>query len=69
MDEMDYVQENSERLLEDALAVQHRRMPKDESATHCQDCEEPIPEARRRAMPGCKRCIDCQTLLEHWRAL
>ena len=26
----------------------------------CEDCEEPIPEARRKAVPGCTRCIECQ---------
>ncbi|TJW61019.1 MAG: hypothetical protein E5V97_22140 [Mesorhizobium sp.] len=28
------------------------------------DCGEPIPEARRLAMPGCRRCIDCETFIE-----
>ncbi|CDH68947.1 hypothetical protein P38_0622 [Pseudomonas aeruginosa MH38] len=31
-----------------------------ESAEDCEDCGEPIPQARRRAAPGCSRCIDCQ---------
>ncbi|ABR85586.1 MULTISPECIES: TraR/DksA C4-type zinc finger protein [Pseudomonas aeruginosa group] len=31
-----------------------------ESAEECQDCGEPIPQARRQAVPGCNRCIDCQ---------
>jgi len=31
-----------------------------ESLTHCAECDEPIPEARRRAIPGVKICIDCQ---------
>jgi len=26
---------------------------------HCAECEEPIPEARRIALPGVKLCIDC----------
>ncbi len=30
-----------------------------ESLTHCAECEEPIPEARRQAIPGVKLCIDC----------
>lgn len=30
------------------------------SAEECQDCGEPIPQARRQAVPGCNRCIDCQ---------
>lgn len=27
----------------------------------CAECGEPIPEARRLAVPGCRLCIDCQT--------
>ncbi|KGJ15010.1 DksA/TraR family C4-type zinc finger protein [Paracoccus sanguinis] len=32
-----------------------------ESLTECADCGEPIPEARRRAVPGVTLCIGCQT--------
>jgi phage/conjugal plasmid C-4 type zinc finger TraR family protein len=31
-----------------------------QSLTHCAECEEPIPHARRRAIPGVKLCIHCQ---------
>jgi phage/conjugal plasmid C-4 type zinc finger TraR family protein len=37
------------------------------SNLYCIDCEEEIPEARRRAVPGCRRCVDCQSLHENWR--
>lgn len=39
---------------------QSRRSPVGESLTHCAECEEVIPEARRKAIPGVKLCIDCQ---------
>ena len=32
-----------------------------ESARTCTDCDEPISEARRRAVPGVQLCIDCQS--------
>ncbi len=32
-----------------------------ESLTECAECGEPIPEARRLALPGVKLCIDCQS--------
>lgn len=35
--------------------------------TECVDCLDAIPEARRKAVPGCKRCVSCQELLENWR--
>jgi phage/conjugal plasmid C-4 type zinc finger TraR family protein len=49
--------------LEDELKRMRSRRarPEGESATHCAECEEPIPEARRRAIPGVKLCIDCQS--------
>ncbi|MGD9600322.1 MAG: DksA/TraR family C4-type zinc finger protein [Gammaproteobacteria bacterium] len=28
--------------------------------THCEDCEAEIPEARRVAVPGVRRCVQCQ---------
>ena len=40
--------------------LKSRRGPSGESRTHCAECEEPIPEARRQAIPGVKLCIDCQ---------
>lgn len=39
---------------------------------NCADCGEEIPEARRKAIPGCTRCVKCQEqheTLHHWRAL
>ena len=35
-----------------------------ESSTHCENCGEPIPEARRQAVPGCRYCVKCQTEME-----
>lgn len=34
--------------------------PEGKSATHCEDCGVRIPAARRKAVPGVQRCIDCQ---------
>ncbi|WP_439800511.1 TraR/DksA C4-type zinc finger protein [Pseudomonas lurida] len=27
----------------------------------CDECDEPIPDARRLAQPGCTLCIGCKT--------
>lgn len=55
------VNDQIEASIEDELKrMQSRRRPVGESPTHCAECEEPIPEARRRALPGVKLCIDCQ---------
>ncbi|MGH8457081.1 MAG: TraR/DksA C4-type zinc finger protein [Stenotrophobium sp.] len=40
-------------------AVLGRKKTAAESFTECQECGEEIPEARRRAAPGCRLCIVC----------
>ena len=46
--------------LDDALAAARQNLPSGESARECAECGEPIPEARRRALPGVQLCIACQ---------
>ncbi|OQY20093.1 MAG: hypothetical protein B6I36_02290 [Desulfobacteraceae bacterium 4572_35.1] len=67
-DDGDRAQRINEQLQADALATHRRKqLTAGDSRLECIDCEEPIPQARRIASPGCKRCIDCQTLHENWR--
>lgn len=40
--------------------------PTGPSLTHCEDCDRPIPEARR-ALGGMTRCVPCQTTFESTR--
>lgn len=55
------VGEQIEASIGDELArLKARRAPVGDSLTHCAECDEPIPEARRLAIPGVKLCIDCQ---------
>jgi len=56
------VNEQIEASIADELArMKARKGPMGESLTHCAECEEEIPQARRDAVPGVKLCIDCQT--------
>lgn len=56
------VSEQIEASISDELArMQARTRPVGESLTHCAECDEPIPEKRREALPGVKLCIECQT--------
>lgn len=42
-------------------AIQAHRINRDAvSATHCEECCEPLSEARRKAYPGCTMCVDFQ---------
>lgn len=55
------VTEQIEASIADELArLKAQRQRAGESLTHCADCEEEIPEARRSAIPGVTLCIDCQ---------
>lgn len=44
----------------DALARVRADIPEGESLECCEECDEPIPEARRRAVPGVRLCVSCQ---------
>jgi len=46
--------------IEDEAARARSRLPKGESLSECEACGEPIPEARRKALPGVRVCIACQ---------
>ncbi|OSQ47306.1 DksA/TraR family C4-type zinc finger protein [Marivita geojedonensis] len=55
------VQEQIDASIADELArMKARKVPQGDSLTHCAECDEPIPEKRRIALPGVKLCIDCQ---------
>ena len=58
------VQDQIDASVEDAVTLARKRLPQGESLTHCQACEEPIPEARRKALPGVRLCVDCQAEIE-----
>lgn len=74
MDDIDRAQAREAENLHDALAAQFRRAhpdeadPEAESRKVCIDCGEPIPEARRLAVPGCTRCVECQQFTEEFGA-
>jgi phage/conjugal plasmid C-4 type zinc finger TraR family protein len=33
----------------------------------CEDCGDSIPRARRKAVPGCTRCVSCQAEFERMK--
>jgi len=72
MDDMDLCQQHNQELIDDAMKRRSLHRPAHNSLEQCEECEEPIPEARQKAIPGCTRCVTCQTEFEihhHWRAL
>jgi phage/conjugal plasmid C-4 type zinc finger TraR family protein len=55
------VQDQIEDSVKDALASARARMPSGEGLDECEDCGEPIPQARRLALPGARTCVACQS--------
>ncbi|EMC4150056.1 DksA/TraR family C4-type zinc finger protein [Cronobacter sakazakii] len=54
------VQDQIDSTVEDAVARARRDLPRGESLAFCEMCDEPIPEARRKAIPGVRLCVNCQ---------
>jgi phage/conjugal plasmid C-4 type zinc finger TraR family protein len=54
------VQEQIDASVDDAVARARSALRKGKSLTHCEDCGEPIPAARRKAVQGVRRCVACQ---------
>lgn len=48
----------------EAWARRHAATLGNPSALYCRVCEDPIPDARRRALPGVQTCIECQEEIE-----
>ncbi|GGE70933.1 hypothetical protein GCM10011533_24190 [Streptosporangium jomthongense] len=58
------VQDQIDASIEDAVAEARSRLVTGESAEFCDECDCAIPEARRKAIPGVRLCVECQSALE-----
>lgn len=55
------VQDQIDATVKDGIKRAQQRLPSGPGATHCDSCGEPIPDARRAAIPGVRLCVPCQT--------
>lgn len=55
------VQDQIDDTVKDAVQFARARMPSGKSETHCDECGDEIPQARRRALPGATTCVPCQS--------
>lgn len=55
------VQDQIDDSVKDALAIARARLPTGDGLSDCEDCGEPIPKARRVALPGVRTCVGCQS--------
>ncbi|WP_395683659.1 DksA/TraR family C4-type zinc finger protein [Dokdonella sp.] len=54
------VQDQIDATVEDAVKRARSRMRKGPSLSQCEECDAPIPKARRDAVPGVRLCVICQ---------
>jgi len=54
------VQEQIDSTVEDAVLRARSRLARGPGLSRCEDCDEPIPAARRTAVPGVRCCLACQ---------
>ena len=55
------VQDQIDDTVADAVAAARAHMAAGEGSEFCIECGEPVPEARRRALPGARTCVECQS--------
>lgn len=53
-----------EEFQRNAALSAHRLNRNAVSAERCEECDEPISERRRAAVPGCQTCAECQSVIE-----
>jgi phage/conjugal plasmid C-4 type zinc finger TraR family protein len=55
------VQDQIDASVADAVKLARSRLPDGEGSAHCEECETVIPDARRKAIPGVRLCVSCQS--------
>ena len=55
------VQEQIDATVKEAIERARSRLGTGPGRVDCEECGEPIPEARRRGVSGVRFCIACQT--------
>ena len=55
------VQDQIDATIDDAVKHARDQLPRGESLENCEECDAPIPQARRKAVPGVRLCVGCQS--------
>lgn len=54
------VQDQIDATVKDGIKRARSQLPQGPGLEYCEECDSPIPEARRKAVPGVKLCVPCQ---------
>lgn len=55
------VQDQIDDTVTDEVLRARARLPTGTGQAHCMECGDEIAEARRRALPGVRTCVPCQS--------
>jgi len=55
------VQDQIDATVKDAVKRAREQLRKGPGLARCEDCDAAIPEARRKAVPGVRLCVACQS--------
>lgn len=58
------VQDQIDATVNDGVQRARQQLRQGPGLTHCEECDAPIPEARRQAVPGVRLCVACQEALD-----
>lgn len=58
------VQEQIDASTEDEVKRVRSKLAGGQSLEYCEECGDPIPDARRKAISGVRLCVDCQAELD-----
>ncbi|MGE3106670.1 MAG: DksA/TraR family C4-type zinc finger protein [Lysobacterales bacterium] len=56
------VQDQIDATLKDSIKRVQSKLVRGPGRSHCEECAEPIPAARQRALPGVRLCVPCQQI-------
>jgi phage/conjugal plasmid C-4 type zinc finger TraR family protein len=54
------VQDQIDATVNDGIQRARGQLRHGPGLTHCEECDQPIPEARRKAVSGVRLCVGCQ---------
>lgn len=55
------VQDQIDATVADAIERARAQLKQGPGLSHCEECDAEIPKARRKAVPGVRFCMSCQT--------
>lgn len=62
------VQDQIDATVKDGIQRVRSRLPQGPGLEQCEECDAAIPEARRKAIPGVRLCVNCQEIQDRHEA-